>query len=414
MGRLEDQLGVIVEDHDREAWRRVPAMVVARFKQAAWAACRLAGWAAPVAGPEDRLWWHPATATAWAEVADLTKRAAWEGLPEVPGLPDVALFVEPIPPPPLDGWVLVKAADGYLEPLARPHRALQTAIGGPNGLTSAIVNGLIGGGLGYGAGWVADRFLPEEHFQKGRLRLTLGLAGLGVGAAPGIWRYTAERRARGMPPPPPGFREPVGYQDLPARLTGMPAYPGYRLPPHPAAPPPPPQKPWISGSPQVPPAADLPGLTDLDGPKLASVHPRLRKAAQDYGNTGALFARSIPVDAFNRVIWNDVRYPPNAFGTKSPWGDNEQPPGTPPAAAAAASGLLAGTAAATGSGVVSPFQVATAAVVGAGQGWATGLAAGKVLGALAGLRPAAQAKLQDVGLWGGLISGVANSLFGGR
>ena len=49
--------------------------------------------------------------------------------------------------------------------------------------------------------------------------------------------------------------------------------------------------------------------------------------------------------------------------------------------------------------------------MGAGKGWLTGLAVGKTLGALAGLKPEAQQKLQSYGMWGGLISGVANALY---
>lgn len=397
MGRLEVQLGAIVAASDYDVWRCVPDLVVKLYKSAAPAASRLAAWAARVAGPEDRLWWHPATRTAWAQVTDIEKRADWEQLPDIPGVPDVALYIEPIGPPPVAGWVLVKTANGYLEPLARPGQAIQKAMGGPTGLTEAIVNGLIGGGLGYGAGWIADQFLPEEHVQKGRLPLTMGLTGLGLGVVPGLWQYSAERRAKNLPP----------------GATGAPAYPGYPLPRH---------KPTMglwpgpvhltdpATTPQLPPGPARPSVLDPDITKLAAVHPWFHKAAQNF-STGALLLPSIPVDAFNRVVWNDVRYPPNAFGTRSPWGTNEQPMGTPPYAAAATTGLLAGTAQAAGSPVVSPWQVASSAAVGAGKGWLTGLAAGKILGALAGLKPEAQAKLQDVGIWGGLITGVANSLY---
>jgi hypothetical protein len=397
--RLEDRLGQVIAVHDAEGWRRVPGMVVDRFKRAAWAACRLAAWADPAAGPEDRLWWHGDSKTAWAEVADLEKRGDWERLPDVPDIPGVALFVEPIPPPPVAGWVLVKAADGYLEPLARPGQAVQRAIGGPNGLTEALVNGLIGGGLGYGAGWIADQFLPEEHFQKGRLPLTFGLVGAGVPAALGLWQYSAEQRAKGLPPGD-GTPDPL---PLPTHRP-IPQDPlNDRLPPPYTSPDPPRGFAPVRGWPAPPPPAPEAGW-----PKAASIHPRFHKAAE---TTGALFLRSIPVDAFGQVVWNDVRNPPNAFGTKSPWDDNSQPLGTPPYAAAAVTGLLSGTAQAAGSPVVSPWQVASAAAVGTGKGWLTGLAAGRVLGVLAGLRPEAQQKLQSAGLWGGLITGVANALY---
>jgi hypothetical protein len=392
MARLEDQLGAIVEAADYGGWRQVPDLVVALFKQAAPAACRLAAWADRAAGPEDQLWWHGDTRMAWAELADVEKRADWEALPEVPGVPDVALVIEPIPPPPVRGWVLVKAADGYLAPIARPGLAVQHALGGtdpnvndPHGLASAIVNGLIGGGLGYGAGWIADRFLPEEHVNKGRLPLTMGLAGLGIGAVPGLWRYTAQRRAQGLPPGATGAPPPL---PLPAHQPSI----------------------WEPSPPSSVPGLE-PGpsgsVLDADGTKLAAAHPLLQKAAQGYINNGVLFQPRIDVNGFGQAVWSDVSRPAGQF---DPWGQSHQG-GTPPYAAAAVTGLLAGTAQAAGTPVVSPWQVASAAAVGAGKGWLTGLAAGKVLGALAGLKPEAQQQLQSVGTWGGLITGVANALY---
>jgi hypothetical protein len=392
--RLEDQLGAIVEDHDLAGWLRVPEMVVALFKQAAPAAARLAAWADSAAGPMDRLWWHGASNTAWAEIADGEKRADWECLPDVPGVPEVALFIEPIPPPPVEGWVLVKAAQGYLAPIFAPHRAAQAMIGGPNGLTSAIVSGLLGGGLGYGAGWLADQFLPEEHVNKGRLPMTLGLAGLGLGAAPGLWRWSAELRGKNLPPGDTGAPPP---EPLPPHRPGI----------------------WESSPPpkltQLGPKEPLQpfGTTsplDANGSKIAGVHPWMQKAAQQYG-TGAMFLKTIPVDAFNQAVWGDVQHPASVFGTKSPWDSNDQPMYTPPYAAAAVSGLVSGTGQAVGSPVVSPMQVAAAAAMGAGKGWLTGMAAGKILGALAGLKPSAQQQLQQAGTWAGLITGVANSLY---
>lgn len=334
---VEHLIDAVLAPAELEEWRRVPGAVVARYKAAAPGACRLAAWASRVAEPLDQLWWHPGTGTAWAEVADPEKRAAWRALPDVPGVPGVSLVVEPLPPPPVADWVLAKAADAFLAPLARPHRAAQAAIGGPNGLTSAIVNGVIGSGLGYAGGWLAERLAPGDRLDEGELRRTGALLGGALGAAPGLWRYSAENRP--------------------------------------------------------------------------AVNRWLGKAAAADGATGAMFLPRIPVDAFNRAIWNDVGNPANAFGSRSPWGPADQPLGTPPFAAAAASGLLAGTARAVGSPVVSPWQVAAAAAVGAGKGWAAGLVAGKVLGALAGLQPADQAALQRAGVWGGLITGVANTLF---
>jgi hypothetical protein len=324
--RVEELIGAVLEDHDLVEWRQVPARVVALFKQAAPGACRLAAWASPVADVGDRLWWHPATVTAWAEIADPEKRAAWEALPDVPGVPGLALYVEPLPPPPVAGWVLAKAADA----------TSALAYGVPTALAAAQ----------------APRPEPlkpvlpvpsQGHPNTGAFLspLTQAAIGGGLGAVPGLWRYSAE-------------------------------------------------------------------LRDKYG---SAGNPRFRKLAAAGGNTGSLFLPTIPVDAFNRVVWNDVTARPNPFGTKSPWGSNEQQLGTPAYAAAATTGLLSGTAQAAGSPYVSPWQVGAAAALGAGQGWLTGLAAGKVLGALAGLKPADQAALQQAGTWGGLITGVANTLF---
>jgi len=131
-----------------------------------------------------------------------------------------------------------------------------------------------------------------------------------------------------------------------------------------------------------------------------------------YESTGGLAVTSIPVDAFNRAIWLDVNTPQNPFGTKSKWGDNSQPLGTPAPIAAAVSGLIAGTGELAGSEHVSPIQVAMAAATAGGKGYMAGLAAGKILGALAGLPENEQTWLRNTGLWAGAISEVARHVFG--
>lgn len=132
------------------------------------------------------------------------------------------------------------------------------------------------------------------------------------------------------------------------------------------------------------------------------------------GSTGmdGLFMRSIPVDAFNAAVWNDVQAQPSRFGTKSPWGDNTQQLSTPPQAAAAVSGALSGAKALTGSTHVSPWEIATAATAYGLSGLVGGMAAGKLLGAMAGLNPESQQQLQQSGMWAGLITGAAKQLLG--
>jgi hypothetical protein len=49
-----------------------------------------------------------------------------------------------------------------------------------------------------------------------------------------------------------------------------------------------------------------------------------------------------------------------------------------------------------------------------GDGLTTTNLAGRTLGALAGLTPAAQEKVQDLGLWGGMLNTVIPPIFGSR
>jgi hypothetical protein len=205
--------------------------------------------------------------------------------------------------------------------------------------------------------------LPEEQFEPGRMRKNMAMLGAGLGALPGAATGLAQARI-----PEAGGSDQPGFAK-------------YLNP-----------TPWLSG--------------------YSWKGAMFDKMAADFAaQSGGVFLPTIPVDAFNRAIWNDVRAIPNRFGTKSPWGDNSQPLSTPPPVAAAASGLLSGAAALTGRDRVSPFQVATAAGLAAGKGLLGGMAVGKVFGALAGLRPEAQAQLQRAGTWAGLITGAVNGLF---
>jgi hypothetical protein len=118
-------------------------------------------------------------------------------------------------------------------------------------------------------------------------------------------------------------------------------------------------------------------------------------AAPKRADAGLLAVPAIPVDRMGRTIWADA-------GS-----------GTPVPAAAAAAGLLAGAGALAGRRAVSPLDVALAAGQAGAGGFLGGMALGRVLGALAGLRPESQAELQRYGLWGGLVSGAVARALGG-
>ena len=99
----------------------------------------------------------------------------------------------------------------------------------------------------------------------------------------------------------------------------------------------------------------------------------------------------IPVNDFNQEIWIDA-----SRGR------------TPLEAAVFASNMINQTARRISSGLVSPGQVINT-MVNAGIGYGTAWLAGKTLGALAGVSPATQNKLQEIGTWGGILSGIHNA-----
>ena len=87
-------------------------------------------------------------------------------------------------------------AESALAPVAGALGKIQEPWGGPNPITSAIVLGLLGTGLGYGGGALAERLLPEKYFNPGRLRKVTGalggLLGAGLGATFTPWQKQAE------------------------------------------------------------------------------------------------------------------------------------------------------------------------------------------------------------------------------
>lgn len=77
-------------------------------------------------------------------------------------------------------------------------------------------------------------------------------------------------------------------------------------------------------------------------------------------------------------------------------------PNTPWPLRAATAGLVEGAAAVRGTDYVSPWDVARVAM-GAGSGLVSGVLVGKALGLLAGLNQSGQEKIQDIGLWAGVL-----------
>lgn len=216
-------------------------------------------------------------------------------------------------------------------------------LGGPTPLSNGLMTGLLAGGLGYGAGTLAEQFFPERYLERGKLRRTLGLMGAlsGVGLA-GVNSYANARALR----------------------TSM-----------------------------------LRGL--LTNNKTPVVYPYQEKMTKKSFANNPLFAPTVSVPQFNSAAWQDVN-----MGMYRGFQNH-----TPPQFAAATTGLMTGISTNMRSPIIRPVDVING-IASAGVGLATATVAGKALSALAGLTPAGQAKLQDVGLWGGMMHAIVPSLFG--
>lgn len=221
--------------------------------------------------------------------------------------------------------------------------------GGSRPLSNMLAGGLSGAGLGYGLGWLGEKLLPEEYFEKGKLRRTLGLLGGALGGLPGAYHaYDALSQGRG--------------------LKGL-----------------------IERWPQPAPDAQREAIdnlmqqTDFDSPAV-------QKSAEWSLAGLAGFEPTIAKDEFNRVVWSDTL--------------------TPRYVQSATSGLLEAASQSRGDmPFISPVDIARIGV-GMGSGVASGLIVGKTLGALAGLRPEAQKSLQRVGAWAGILTSVVPMAFG--
>lgn len=100
----------------------------------------------------------------------------------------------------------------------------------------------------------------------------------------------------------------------------------------------------------------------------------------------------INVNDFNQQIWADA-----SRGQ------------TPTQSAGFVSNTLNQTSNSVGSNLVTPGQVINT-MLNAGIGYGTAWLAGKTLGALAGVSPETQEKLQEIGAWGGMMRGIGNAI----
>lgn len=337
-------------DLDINAWRAVPTRVAELLPAAARAraAHEKAALAAHVLPLVNATWMPGAnTITLWSR-RPLTEKQAEAyrahvgdyGVVRSLGAPDWA------------HEILIKRGSSLIPGMDKVWHYGNVALGGPTPLSNGIVASLLLGGLGYGAGTLAENLFPERYVQRGKLRKTLATVGA-LGGAGLAWN-NAYANGRAM-----------NTDTLRGLFTSNKAIPPY--------------------------------LQDNE------------KSSAEFGGGVALpddtglYAPSIPVPQFNQMAWNDVnKQMYNPMGVH-----------TPPQYAAVTTGMLSGISAGRQSPIIRPIDVVNG-FASAGVGLATANLAGRTLSALAGLTPDAQNKLQDMGLWAGMMHAIVPPLFGAR
>lgn len=350
-----------MDANDLQPWRDVPDRVARLLPVAAGLklAHALAAADDPVLLDRATVTWHPGT------------NAVTVGTPrEFPAyrrkfaecFPSCTLIFAPEPP--TADTVVIKQA--WLPYVASAVDNTQQILGGPTPLTNALVTGLLAGGVGYGAGALAENLFPERYLERGKLRRTLAttgaLGGLGVGA------LNAYANARMQTTPAEFAANPLGHT-MRGFLMRNDAPPAQHF--------------------------ERPRINQVDAP--SAFHERTA------GYVGQLDRPLIPVQQFNTMAWRDTQ-----LGLHRGFDVH-----TPPAYTAAATGFMTGLSAGKQSPLISPADVVNG-IASAGVGLATANMAGRALSALAGLTPAGQEKLQDMGLWGGMMHAIVPPMLGFR
>lgn len=354
------------------SWQSVPVEVV-----------RLVGLAGPLyakvaAALGDDPGWaylHPETGKVVSQsVGVATKLAEFDCVVRKRALPDD----EPWVPVKSAAWSTKSIFGTGMQAANLAPSKLNAPFGGATPLAGTITGGLLGAGAGYLGGRIAENLLPEDVIQRGRLRKVTALLGGMAGTVPGMWLGTEAMRNREPGTSAAGAwlkpnnlfgREP----EVPTGMVG-------ELDPGNA-------KDWNLKQGVFLRAAchGLEAATPGCDPE-----PGFVKAA--IGEGGGLFMPSIPVDLFNRAVLTD-------------------PFATPQLMAATVGMTEAANQSRGGFGIISPYDLARIGV-GMGAGLAQAYLGGKVLGALAGLTPQAQKRLQQTGAFAGAIKAVVPGLFG--
>lgn len=398
-------------------WKQVPELVRVRYKEASDVQRSLAKvmkHLPPLQPDYGQVFWNPESKTAWIVSGDSDTEQdiqRWHNaLKAIPGVMNVKAEAEsgPFGDP---EWIRIKKA-AALSWLNQPYDWAGKLTGGPSPFSNSLVSGLIGAGLGYGAGALLENTVPEEYVDRGRLRGNLammgGLAGAGLHIPQAVTNASINQKATGQPHWGRSIFLGDQYQQMSPNEFDW-------------------RKHFFGGQKRAAAVSDdmFASLDCLPDPNkmflAAAVGFAKEGMAYDSGLYGSpnVPLKPVPVDAFNNAIWNDVHNglnssQSNIYGTRSPYSDNSDTFHTPPVNAAAVTGLVSGIQQMYGNpSLLSPRHFISG-LANAGVDLATAHIAGGVLGALGGLTPSAQKQLQSMGLWSGMIRGVTGSVLGLR
>lgn len=326
-----------------------------------------------------KVWFNPKTQSVFFSLSDSDEGDMykdWEEGLKVKGVKSVTGGSEATPDKSKGPWLFVKSSEvqTVLGPLAQA--AGWKSIPGiyqSTPLSATIASSVLGAGAGYGLGTLAEHVLPEKYFEKGKLRKTLGIAGLGAGI-PGLWAGTVNLRNNA------GFMDPIGHAN-PPKMASV----DFR---------------FLTAS--FDKLIDADEVTVKYMNKYADGYDRNIDYADPSGSSfmgggGAPGNMAIEKDRLNRPIWDD--------------------PYLQPSVKSMASGVVEGASQINDGSSFSPVDVArlgASMATNAATGWGLGWAAGKVLGGLAGLSPQGQEALQRTGTFAGLITAVIPKMFGNQ
>ena len=250
----------------------------------------------------------------------------------------------------------------------------------PSPLAAMLASGLVGSGLGYGLGWLGEKFLPAS-WKRDRMRRTGAILGGLLGMSPALmWGVSNKLSGR-------DFNDPTILDTPRERIgEGFPPSP----PPHDVQP----------GAPMHFEGRVAPLSSDADRDSIVewlktSMHVEEKKANVNFFMQPSSF---IPVDDFNSTINEDARVRDRLS----------------PSMRAAATGLVTSSAHLPGkrsTKFVTPMDVGRMAA-GMGSGYLSGALVGKALGLMMGMPESTQNKLKNTGMFAGVVSNMVPIAFG--